>query len=109
MEKIKVKEKVFSKHWEGPKDTFTMKDFEGFDLLDTDEINFEYDEGYYSENNSWDPFTELTVLRERDETNKELATRKHNIERDEKWAKERRYESYLLYKKEFDGKEDTTS
>jgi hypothetical protein len=37
-----------------------------------------------------------------EETDEQFEKRQKGIERDSKWAKERRYESYLKLKKEFD-------
>jgi len=71
-------------------------------LLPTDEIYVRYDEGFYSENNSWDPFTEVIVIRERPETDVEREIRlkeasDHKIE-----MKNRRYQNYLKLKEEFE-------
>ena len=62
----------------------------------------EHDEGYYSENNSWDPRWEFSIRRERLETDEEFEKRKESAAQQDIWNKERRYKSYLKLKKEFD-------
>ena len=61
------------------------------------------DEGYYSENESWDPRWEFTIRRERLETDDEFQKRVESDKQQEVWNTERRYKSYLKLKKEFDG------
>jgi hypothetical protein len=75
------------------------KDIKDLQLEDDDIIHssFEDDEdgGYFH--------GEITRMVE--ETDEQFQKRQSNIERDKKWAKERRYENYLKLKTEFeDGK-----
>ena len=72
------------------------------DCLPTDEINIIRDEGYYSENNSWDAHTLLIISRMVEETDKEYKSRIEREEKDKKKNKERRYENYLKLKEEFE-------
>lgn len=72
------------------------------DLKDDDVIITLHDDGYHSENNSWDPFTRLEIHRYRDETDSEKEKReKREFEMKEE-LKKRRYESYLKLKAEFE-------
>ena len=71
-------------------------------LLPTDVINAGHDEGFYSENDSWDPFFFFEVLRDRLENDEEYEKRMNEETRTRKWLKERRYETYQKLKKEFE-------
>jgi hypothetical protein len=72
------------------------------ELKPDDVIISGHDEGFYSENNSWDAHYFLEVNRDRLETDDEFATRCQNDELNKVWSRERRYESYLKLKKEFE-------
>ncbi len=101
MNKITIKEEIFSKHYDGIVSGIKVSDLPT-DLLPTDIIDIVKDEGYFSENNSWDAFTMLTVYREREETDEELTIRlRENIKRLAE-SKERRREQYVKLKKEFE-------
>jgi hypothetical protein len=97
--KIKV-EKTLYYHQKNSK--LTWKDIKHLQLEDDDVIhsnwveddNFEYHGYWYAE-----------VIRKVEETDKEYAKRMKDIARDAAWAKERRYESYLKLKKEFENTE----
>ena len=82
---------------------FTWGDVKHIEFEDDDVIRFEYVEGYYSENNSYDEHFSGMVIRKVLETDEQFERRQKRITQDEKWAKERRYESYLRLKKEFEG------
>lgn len=71
-------------------------------ILPTDEIYLRYDEGFYSEDNSWDPFTEVIVIRERPETEKEKEQRLKEAADHKAEMRERRYQNYLKLKEEFE-------
>lgn len=73
------------------------------DIKETDEIFIEYNDGYYSENNSWNPFTKLHVFRDLEETDDEYNTRIVEEDRTKQLAKQKRYNLYLELKKEFEG------
>ena len=81
---------------------FTWKDIKDFRFEDNDIIEIAYDEGHVSENDSWDPHWYASVIRMTEESNSEYSNRLANLERDAKWAKERRYETYLKLKTEFE-------
>ena len=97
--KIKVEKIIFTAAKETP---FTWKDLKHVQFEDDDKIDIGYDEGYYSENNSWDSHYYARVIRMVEETDEQFTKRIADNERDKKWAKERRYESYLKLKKEFE-------
>jgi len=69
---------------------------------DDDIISAGFDEGYYSENESWDPHWFIKIERNRLETDEEFEKRKsmENFVRED--MKKRRYENYLKLKKEFE-------
>lgn len=81
---------------------FTWKDLKSVQFQDDDIIDITYDEGYYSENDSWDPYFIATVVRTRPETDEEMDRRIKKNEETQKELKERRRETYLKLKKEFE-------
>lgn len=99
-EKIKIEKEIFHKISYSKK--FTWVDIKHLELQDEDVINAGYDEGFYTENNSMDAHYYIIITRMIEETDEEFNKRQKEIERDNKWAKERRYESYLKLKKEFE-------
>ena len=76
----------------------TIKDV----VQDNDIIHSGWDEGFYIENNSIDGHYFMRITREILETDEEYNKRVKQNELTAKWAKERRYESYLKLKKEFE-------
>lgn len=97
--KIKVEKEIFREQSQNP---FTWKDLKDIKFEDDDRLEIGYDEGYYSENNSWDPHHYAIVTRMIEETDEQFSKRQANIKRDKKWAKERRYQNYLKLKEEFE-------
>ena len=98
--KILVEEVVFIKiRYDRP---FTWKDIKHLDLRDDDELHIEYNEVWHEENNGMDAHFVCNITRMVEESDEQFATRQHEIERDEKWGRERRFESYLKLKKEFE-------
>jgi hypothetical protein len=99
MEKKFITETIFRKQ----NDNHPIKFGEiKIELKPDDVILAGHDEGYYSENNSWDAHYFLEVNRDRLETDDEFATRCQRDEQDKVWSKQRRYENYLKLKKEFE-------
>jgi hypothetical protein len=98
MEKIKVKKIVLDKRKDNP---FTWKDIKDFKFEDDDLIRIQYVDSYYSENDSHDGYYMAEVIRMVEETDEQLQKRIEDKERDEKFYKKRRYESYLKLKEEF--------
>lgn len=72
------------------------------DLQPDDIIHIIRDEGYQSENNSWDAFTRLEIFREREETNEEMEKRLKEANEFAQELKERRRQTYEKLKAEFE-------
>lgn len=77
-------------------------DIKHIEFEDNDIIVAEFVESFHSENNGWDAHYSCRVIRKILETDQEFEERQRRLERNKKWAKERRYESYLKLKKEFE-------
>lgn len=101
MKKEIVREKIFSKRYEGIRISVPVSDLPK-NILHTDSIDIEKVEGYYSENNSWDDHTNLVVYREREESDIEFTERKEEVKKLKEESKNQRYELYLKLKKEFE-------
>ncbi|MEN6293180.1 MAG: hypothetical protein ABFD07_14360, partial [Methanobacterium sp.] len=71
MNKQIVPEEIFRKRYDGELRYFKVSDLPA-DLLKTDFIQFYIEEGFYSENESYDSSTHLIVIRERIETDEEF-------------------------------------
>jgi len=96
-----IQEEIFCKHFDGMQATVRLSDIE-IAWLPTDIIHIERDEGYYSENNSWDECTRLRIMREREETDEEYDERKAEEAAYKEERKQGRYQTYLSLKKEFE-------
>jgi hypothetical protein len=88
---------------EQKKSPITWKDIKHVDLQDDDELNIQWNEPYYSENNSWDGHYSVSIRRNRLETDEEFQKRLEREERDLKRQKEIKYNTYLKLKSEFEG------
>lgn len=99
MERKTISEKIFEK--KNNKNPITFKEIE-INLQPDDIIEAGFDEGFYSEDNSWDPYYYLRVTRERPETDKEFQKRLEDFERQKQKNKEERFKYYLQLKKEFE-------
>jgi len=96
-----VHDEIFSKHYDGEDREIPFGDLPT-DLQPTDILVYESDPGYYSDNNSWDPFTKIIILRPRLETDEEQVER---LERSRLFLEERkesRRQTYLKLKEEFE-------
>jgi hypothetical protein len=91
MEKIKIRKTIFRDQKDKP---FTWKDIKDIPFEDDDVIDISWVEPYYSENNSWDGHWSAEINRMVEETDEEHQKRIKDIEKDSKFMKERRYESY---------------
>lgn len=100
MERKLIKKDIIHLHKDKP---IKWKDIKDIHFEDEDEIKVAYDEGYYSENNSWDPHYYVTVTREILETDHEMAKRLTKESEQKQEMRNRRYEQYLKLKKEFEG------
>jgi hypothetical protein len=98
-EKIKREKQIF---WNQKNEPFTWKDIKHLQFEDDDVINISWEESFYSENESWDGHFHAEVIRMVEETDEQFAKRIAENERDAKWAKERRLQSYLKLKAEFE-------
>jgi len=88
------------------KDIKTILENNKIVLEDDDVIEISYDEGHYSENNSWDAHWIFALDRNRLETDEEYNKR---IEDNRKFTEERkqeRYKNYLKLKQEFETNEN---
>lgn len=101
MDKKIIDEVIFEKEYDGERHSFKVSDLPN-DVLPTDEIVFYINEGYYSENNSYDSSTHLKVTRARIENDDEFEKRKLIYEKQKENSRKMRYESYLKLKKEFE-------
>jgi len=101
MNKKIIDEVIFEKEYDGERHSFKVSDLPN-DVLPTDEIVFYINEGYYSENNSYDSSTYLKVTRARIENDEEFEKRKLGYEKQKENSRKMRYESYLKLKKEFE-------
>jgi hypothetical protein len=100
--KQKVKEEVYTKSFNGDYYEVRFSDLPK-DIQNDDIIDIRRDGAYYySENNSYDAYTELVIIREREETQEEYEKRiaKNEYHREE--MRKRRYENYLKLKEEFE-------
>ena len=96
-----VHDTIFKKHYSGEERDIPFGDLPT-DLQPTDILVYNSDPGYYSDNNSWDPFTEIWVLRPRLETDEE---HKERLEKSAGYLENRkrdRYETFLKLKEEFE-------
>ena len=99
MNKIKIKKDIEDIQIDNP---ITWKDIKDFQFEDDDIISIGYEEGYYSENNSWDGFYYCRVERMVEETDEEYEDRMERKRSTESTLKKNRYEQYLRLKKEFE-------
>ena len=97
--KMKDKEIFRATRDHGP---MQWKDIKHLDFQDEDVIISQWVEPYYSENNSWDGHYQMSVYRKVPETDAEYAERIRDIEVTKAQSKERRRETYLKLKKEFE-------
>lgn len=100
--KIKVESLAFSK----TSDKFIpAKEFKHL-LEDDDMVEAGYEEGYFSENNSYDGYFYVKVNRMVLETDEQYETRIKIANQQLEEIKERRYNTYLILKKEFENPPD---
>lgn len=100
MSKIKIRKYIKDIQIDNP---ITWKDIKDFQFEDDDIIGIGYEEGYYSENNSWDGFYYCRVERMVEETDEEYEDRMERKRSSDSLLKKNRYEQYLKLKKEFEG------
>jgi hypothetical protein len=98
-EKIKFQETIFHGNSDEP---FKWKDIKHIEFQDDDELCIRYEEGFYSENNSWDGGFVAEVFRMQLESDEEFNNRMIELEKDKEFWKKKRYENYLKLKEEFE-------
>lgn len=99
MEDKKSPNKIKREHqlyWHGKDRLIKWSDIKHLKLEDDDLIR----SGWEEDDNGGGYFGEITRMVE--ETDEQFRKRQADIERDAKWAKERRLETYLKLKKEFE-------
>lgn len=101
MKKQIVEEVIYSKDYSGDLHVIRFSDLPK-DINDNDIISIEREGAYYSENNSYEAYTRLVIIREREETDIEYNYRISKSKEQEKELKERRYQNYLKLKSEFE-------
>lgn len=101
-----LKKEIFSESFKGEHYNVRFDDLPK-DIQDNDIIEIRREDAYNSENNSYDAYTELVIIREVEETDEQYQKRIENENRDAKILKARRYEHYLKLKKEFENDKET--
>jgi hypothetical protein len=99
--KKRIKEEIYSKQFIGDLHTVRVADLPKA-IQNDDIIDIRREEAFYSENNSHDGYTELVIIREREETDEEYQHRISDNERQKDLLKKLRYERYLKLKAEFE-------
>jgi hypothetical protein len=98
----KIKSSVFfSKTFSGYLHKIRVSDLPK-NMEPNDIIEINRHESCHNEDDSYDAFTDLVIVREREETDEEYAARKLRTEKFKEELKQRRYENYLELKKEFE-------
>ena len=101
MKKEIIKEQIFIKHYNGLITGFLFSDLPK-DILPTDIIDIEKEEGHQSENNSWDDSSRVIVYRKREETDREFEVRKYKWNKKMNELRDGRLKLYEKLKKEFE-------
>lgn len=98
-DKMLVEKRIFRNSRNTP---FMWQDIKHLDLQDSDIISCEWVEPFYSENNSWDGHYSCEIIRMVEETDEQQQKRLERNKRNGEEMKERRRETYLRLKKEFE-------
>jgi hypothetical protein len=99
--KIKVKKEIYNKNFKGNYEYVRFSDLPK-DIQDNDIIEIRREEAFFSENNSYDAYTMLVIVREVEETDEEYQKRISDNEYHKEELKRLRYENYLKLKSEFE-------
>jgi hypothetical protein len=78
------------------------KDIKHFQFEDDDVIHIGWDEGYVSENESWDSHYFAIITRKIEETDEEFEERMELNRMQQEIMRKKRYENYLKLKEEFE-------
>lgn len=101
--KQKIKIAIYNKDYAGNYVDVRFSDLPK-DIQENDIIEIRREEAFFSENNSYDAYTELVIFREREETDEEYQKRISDNEYLKEELRKRRYENYLKLKSEFEPK-----
>lgn len=96
---------LWEKRYDGERYLLNLSDVPVDLLVHGNLMSFESDPGYYSENNSWDPYTEVKIQKEVTKTEEELVADRQKWEKIKAKSKEERRQFYLKLKKEFESDE----
>ena len=99
--KQNVKEQIYLKDFKGDCADVRFSDLPK-DIQDNDIIEIHREDSFFSENESYDAYTELVIIREREETDVEYNKRMEKGNRIKEEMRNRRYEHYLKLKSEFE-------
>ncbi len=103
--KQKIKKEIFNLHRGGNCADIRFGDLPK-ELHENDVIEIRREDSYHSENNSFDAYTELVIIREIEETNEEYHKRITKEKSLKEELKKRRYENYLKLKSEFENENE---
>lgn len=96
-----INKEIFRIEKKGYDSSFLFKDLPK-DIQETDVIDIVREEGLQSENNSYDDYSVLIVIRKVLETELQYKVRLDDIKIRQDNMKKQRYENYLKLKKEFE-------
>ena len=99
--KKKIKEEAYSKYFDGNYYKVRFSDLPK-NIQENDIVEILREDSYFSENNSYDAYTQLVIIREREETDEEYQKRISDNEKTSEQLKKMRYKSYLKLKAEFE-------
>jgi hypothetical protein len=99
--KHNVKEVIYNKYFKDSYEDVRFSDLPQ-NIRGSDIIEIHREESFCSENHSYDAYTELVIIREREETDEEYQKRISANESLKEELRKRRYESYLKLKSEFE-------
>ena len=102
MKKEIINKVFFEKYYSGERTMVTCADLPLKDILPTDFIMINVEASFYSENNSYDGGTIITIYRPTLETDEEFEKRKIQWETIKEESKAKRFEDYKKLKKEFE-------
>lgn len=101
MKKQLTKEIIYNKHYEGFP-TIRFKDLPMDKIKPDDILDIERVEEFWGSDHGHEDHTDVTILRERFETDEEFEKRKKEMEKLQERHRDQRYQQYLKLKKEFE-------
>ena len=100
MKKI-IKKENYNKNFKGNDVDVRVSDLPK-DIQDNDIIEIYREEAFYSDNNSYNAYTLLVIIREVEESDEEYQKRLSNEKLQKEELRNRRYQNYLKLKSEFE-------